>query len=118
ACLVPSSFAKDADRPKIGDELPNLRFKDIRYLQRSLSELGENKLTVLVFTNTTCPLVQKYWPKLKRLDEKYRGQGVQFVSINVSDGDEISEIAQQAIDYGVEFPFVKDIDGSCAKATG
>jgi len=110
--------SRAADRPPIGSEVPSLRFKDIRYLQRSLSELGDNKLTVLVFTNTSCPLVQKYWPKLKRLDAAYRGQGVQFVSVNVSTDDEIAEIAQQAIDFGVEFPFVKDVDGSCAQATG
>lgn len=118
ACLASGVVATEPARPKIGAELPNLHFKDIRYLQRSLTDLGEPKLTVLVFTNTTCPLVQKYWPKLKRLDEAYRAKGVQFVSVNVSDGDEISEIAQQAIDYGIDFPFVKDVEGSCAQATG
>ncbi|WP_254506817.1 redoxin family protein [Anatilimnocola floriformis] len=106
------------DRPKIGSEVPNLKFKDIRYLQRSLSDFGEPKAVVLVFSNTTCPLVQKYWPKLKRLDAAYRDKGVQFVSVNVSVDDEIAEIAQRAIDFGVEFPFVKDVDGSCVRAVG
>jgi hypothetical protein len=27
-------------------------------------------------------------------------------------------MAQQAIDFGVEFPLVKDTDGSCVKALG
>lgn len=116
--LICANESHAADRAKIGSEIPNLRFKDIRYLQRSLSDLGEPKAIVLVFSNTTCPLVQRYWPKLKRLDEKYRGQGVQLVSVNISSDDEIAEIAQQAIDFGVEFPFVKDVDGSCARATG
>ena len=83
-----------------------------------LTIFGEQKAFVLVFTNTTCPLVQKYWPKLKRLDEEYRDKGVQFVSVNVGADDEIQEIAQQAIDFDVEFPFVKDTDGSCVKALG
>ena len=69
--------------PSIGSEVPNLKFKDIRYLTRSLKDFGEKKAIVLVFTNTTCPLAQKYWPKLKRLDEQYRKEGVQFVSVNV-----------------------------------
>src|SRR5687768_16535499 len=106
------------EKPKIGSEIPNLRFKDIRYLQRSLSDFGEPKAVVLVFSNTTCPVVQKYWPKLQRLHAKYREQGVQFVSVNISGDDEIAEIAQQAIDFGVDFPFVKDVDGSCARALG
>jgi thiol-disulfide isomerase/thioredoxin len=108
----------DPDRPKIGDEVPRLTFKDIRYLPRSLKDLGDNRATVLVFTNTTCPLVQKYWPKLKRLDEEYRGQGVQFLAVNVGPDDEIQEVAQQAIDFGVIFPVVKDTSGSCVKALG
>lgn len=116
--LLGTAELRSEDRPKIGSEVPNLRFKDIRYLQRSLSDFGEPKAVVLVFSNTTCPLVQKYWPKLKRLDEKYRDQGVQFASVNISGDDEISEIAQQAIDFEVQFPFVKDVDGSCAKALG
>src|SRR6185295_10015492 len=61
---------------------------------------------------------QKYWPKLKRLDEQYRKEGVQFVSVNVGGDDEIQEIAQQGIDFGLEFPLVKDVDGSCVKKTG
>lgn len=112
------NIASAAEPAKIGSEVPVPRFKDIRYLQRSLADLGEAKAHVLVFSNTTCPLVQRYWPKLKRLDEQFRDQGVRFVSVNISGDDEISEIAQQAIDYGVEFPFVKDVDGSCARALG
>lgn len=113
-----SVCAAEPARPKIGDVAGELRFKDIRYLPRSLKDFGEQKAFVLVFSNTTCPLAQKYWPKLKRLDEKYRGQGVQFVSVNVGLDDEINEIAQQAIDYGVEFPFVKDVAYACVQATG
>ena len=59
-------LAEDAP-PSIGSEIPDLKFKDIRYLTRSLKDFGEKKAIVLVFTNTTCPLAQKYWPKLKRL---------------------------------------------------
>ncbi len=105
-------------RPPIGTEIKSLRFKDIRYLPRTLNDLGEHRATVIVFTNTTCPLVQKYWPKLKRLEAEFSAQDVQFLSINSSAGDEIAEIAQQAIDFGVEFPVVQDLHGECARALG
>ena len=59
--------AKDPDSPRIGAEIDDLRFKDIRYLPRSLKDLGDGRATVLVFTNTTCPIAQKYWPKLRRI---------------------------------------------------
>ena len=112
------AWAADAARPPIGTEIKSLRFKDIRYLPRTLADLGEHRATVIVFVNTTCPLVQKYWPKLKRLNDEFASQQVQLLCINASAGDEISEIAQQAIDFGVEFPVVQDIDGGCARAMG
>ena len=119
ACLGPDTlWAADAARTPIGAEIQSLRFKDIRALPRTLADLGETRATVIVFTNTTCPLVQKYWPKLKRLDAEFSREKVQFLSINSSAGDELAEIAQQAIDYGIEFPVVQDIDGGCAQALG
>ncbi|MES2791124.1 MAG: hypothetical protein V4719_16035, partial [Planctomycetota bacterium] len=99
---LPFSVATaDERRPLIGDEIKSLRFKDIRYLPRTLAEFGDRRAYVLVFTNTTCPLAQKYWPKLKRLDAEYRDQQVQFLSVNASQGDDLAEIAQQALDFGV-----------------
>lgn len=116
--LPETAFGAETNRPPIGTEIKELRFKDIRYLPRTLADFGEQRAYVIVFTNTTCPLAQKYWPKLKRLDEEHRGQQVQFVSINATEGDRISDIAQQAIDFGIEFPVVRDGDGSCARALG
>ncbi len=116
--LVVATLACGAQRLKIGQEAPELRFKDIRYLPRTLADLGEAKAYVIVFTNTSCPLVQRYWPKLNRLERDFREAQVRFVSINASDGDEIAEIAQQAIEYEVGFPCVRDADGSCARALG
>jgi mono/diheme cytochrome c family protein len=113
-----AAAAAGESRPKIGEPIGALKFKDIRYLTRSLDDLGKPRACVLVFTNTTCFLAQKYWPKFRRLHEKYAPQGVCFVSINVGLEDEIQEIAQQAIDFDIPFPVVKDIDGNCTKAVG
>jgi len=118
ATAAMTAISADPALPKIGDEVPRLTFKDIRYLSRSLANFGQKKAYVLVFTSTTCPLVQKYWPKLKRLSDEYREQGVQFASVNVGADDEMQDVAQQAIDFGIEFPVVKDSDGTCAKALG
>ena len=121
AALVPARVAFHAAEPErvaIGAMVPNLRFKDIRYVARTLDDLGQQKAFVLVFTNTTCPVAQKYWPKLKRLDAELRERGVQFVAINSAADDSIVQMAEQALEFGLEFPFVKDADSSCAKALG
>jgi len=116
--IVSASARAEGPGVAIGSPVADLRFKDIRYLTRSLSELGNARALVLVFTNTTCPIAQKYWPKLVRLNEAYREQGVLFAAINASEGDSIADVAQQAIEFRVPFPFVKDADGSCCRALG
>jgi thiol-disulfide isomerase/thioredoxin len=102
----------------IGTPVSELRFVDIRGLERNLKEMGTHKAIVLTFTTTTCPLVRKYLPKLAEMDAEFRSQGVLFVAVNVGAEDTVRKMASQAIDYRVPFYFVKDIDCSCAKALG
>jgi peroxiredoxin len=112
--------AEDAPRTKValGDKVPDFTFKDIRYLVRSLDDFGDKKAYVIVFTNVDCPLVQRYLPRIVRLDDEYREKGVQFLAMNVGPGDSIVENAYHAIQYDARFPFVKDYDGEAIEATG
>jgi peroxiredoxin len=103
---------------KIGATIANLTFKDIHYLPRSLDDFEKKKAFVLVFTNTSCPVVQRYFPTLQALEKEYRHQGAQFLAVNVGTDDSIVDMAAQAVKYEVEFPFVKDADGACAQALG
>lgn len=112
-----STSARSAD-PAIGDRVTRLEFKDIRALTRSLSDLGEKRAYVFVFTTTSCPLVRRSIPKLVELDARLASQGVQFVAINVGTDDTIRDMAAQAIELNAAFPFVKDTDLSCVAALG
>src|SRR3954447_2381153 len=109
---------------QIGDKLAPCKFTDIRYLPRTFSEFISQKdpirkrAFVVVFTNTTCPIVQRYLPRLKQLDADFAKQGVQFVAIDAGTDDSVLEIATQAVEHDMPFPFVKDIDGTCATACG
>jgi hypothetical protein len=103
---------------KIGAKIDDLRFKDIRYLSRSLADFGVKKAYVLVFVDCACPLAQKYLPVLDRLERNYRDKGVQFVAVNSGPNDTIPAVATQAVEFGVEFPFVKDLDCRVADAVG
>lgn len=116
ACVAHGGYA--AATVPVGQNVGKLAFKDIRYLPRSLADFSDKKAFVIVCTNTTCPLVQRYLPKLKRLDEKYRGRGVQFLSLNVGPGDSIREMAAHAVGFDLTFPTVKDINGETAAALG
>lgn len=102
----------------IGAEIADLSFKDIRSLERNLSELGSHRAYVFAFTTTQCPLVKRYLPKLVDLSKKYQDQDVVFVAVNVGPYDTIRDMASQAIDFDAPFTFVKDYDLSCAMALG
>jgi hypothetical protein len=104
--------------PRVGDRVANLTFKDIHYLPRSLADFRSARAFVLVFTNTTCPVVQRYLPVLRALEKDYRTKGVQFLAVNEGADDTITAVATQAVLHEMEFPFVKDFDGGCAEAVG
>jgi hypothetical protein len=125
ASLATSAIASSpAKRVEVGEKLASCTFTDLRYLPRSLDDfVSKNdpvpiRAFVLVFTNTTCPLVQRYLPRLKQLDADFRKRGVQFVAIDVGGEDSMLEIATQAVEHDMPFPFVKDFDGSCVAACG
>lgn len=103
---------------KIGTAVGDLRFKDIRYLARSLRDFGEKRAYVFVFVETGCPLVPKYLPTLQKLEREYRDKGVQFIAVNSGPNDTIAEMAAQAVEHGIELPFVKDFDCRVADAVG
>jgi peroxiredoxin len=103
---------------KVGDKIDNLSFTDIRYLPRSLDDFPKAKAFVLVFTNTSCPLVQRYLPTLRQLEKDYRDRGVQFLAVDADADDQVTAVAAQAVEHDMDFPFVKDEGGGCARALG
>lgn len=101
-----------------GSVVPNLTFKDIRALPRSLDDFGKPRATVLVFTTTGCPLVRRYLPRLEELSRRHASNDVQFAAVNVGPDDTIADMALQSLEQRITFPFVKDTDGSVARAVG
>ncbi len=116
--LLAAPAAHCEDAVKVGDRIGKLEFTDIRSLPRTLDDFGKKKAYVLVFTSASCPLVQRYLPTLKALEKEYRGKDVQFVAVNAAEEDSIVAMATQAVQHEVEFPFVKDFGGLCARALG
>jgi thiol-disulfide isomerase/thioredoxin len=116
--LLTAGVANGAAPVAIGSKVPNLKFKDSRYLSRSLDDFPSAKVFVLAFTETGCPLVQRYLPVLKKLEQDYRDRSVQFLAVNVSEEDAITAVAAQAVRFEIPFPFVKDFDHASVAALG
>lgn len=116
--LAADAEASPAKQVNIGDTIENFGFRDIRYLGRAFSDLGQRQAYVVIFTTLDCPVVQRYMPRIKELEAAYRDRGVQFVSINVGPNDAIREVAYQAVRADLPFPHVKDFDGEAVRALG
>jgi thiol-disulfide isomerase/thioredoxin len=116
--LLATSVGRSEDPVKVGDRIGKLKFTDIRSLPRTLDDFGKKKAFVLVFTNTSCPVAQRYLPTLQALEREYRDKEVQFVAINAAEEDSIIAMATQSVKYEMEFPFVKDFGGVCARSLG
>lgn len=112
---VPKSLTESV---AIGSKVEQLRFKDIRSVQQSLSDLGEKKAYVFIFTTTQCPIVKKSIPKIVEMSRAYDSAEVAFVSVNVGASDTIRDMAGHAIDFAIPFLSVKDYDLSVATALG
>ncbi len=103
---------------KIGDKIENLTFKDIRYLKRSLTDLGQHQAFVLVFLNGDCPVARQFVPKLRLLDEAYSSKGVQFLGVYCAPDETVMDMASHALENDIRFHVVKDEDHSVCQSLG
>src|SRR5258708_5724096 len=84
---------------KIGATIGDLQFKDIRYVARSLRDFGDKKAFVLVFVDSSCPMVPKYLPALQWFERTYSDKGVQFFAVNSGPSDTVTVMAAQAVEF-------------------
>jgi thiol-disulfide isomerase/thioredoxin len=89
----------------------------------TLDKFDDAEVLVVVFIGNGCPTVRAYEDRLKDLHEKYAEKGVQFVAVNsnnphLSPFDTHAEMVARARDGELPFPYLKDVDGSLARAFG
>lgn len=90
---------------KPGSDAPAFKLLGLDGQAHALSDY-RGKPLVLNFWGTFCPPCRQEMPTLQKEYEKWQGQGVQFVGLNLSE-DRIS--VQNFVDgYGVDFPILLD----------
>lgn len=99
---------------RIGSKIPDFTLRDYHGKQVSLSDFAENKLVVVAFLGTDCPLVRLYGPRLQELSKEFESEGVAFIGINSNRQDRPTKIGAHARKYGLEFPILKDPDNHVA----
>jgi peroxiredoxin len=98
----------------VGKKLEGFKLKDPTGKTHTLAEFKDRKTLVFVFLGTSCPISNSYAAPLSKLDERYRGQGVQILGVNANPDETLSDIAKHAQEYRLSFPVLKDAEQTLA----
>ncbi len=104
---------------KIGDAAPSFSLKNYDGKEYSLgTALKENKLVVVMFIATQCPVSNAYNERMVSLYSGYHGKKVAFLAINANVKESVDEIASHSKEHGFQFPVLKDEGNKIADAYG
>lgn len=102
-----------ADGYGIGDTATDFSLKNIDGSTVSLSDYGDAKGFLVIFTCNMCPYAKAYENRIIALDGKYKPQGVPVIAINPNNpakqpGDGFEEMKIRAAEKGFTFPYLLD----------
>lgn len=111
--------AGDFKSLKIGDAAPTFSLKNYDGKDYALPQLlKDNKLVVVMFIATRCPVSNAYDDRMQKLQESYAKKGVAIVGINSNIKELVSEIAEHSKSHGFTFPILKDENNKIADLYG
>jgi peroxiredoxin len=116
AALAP---AGDMKTLKAGDAVPAFTLKNHDGKDVSLEGvLKENKLAVVMFIATRCPVSNAYNGRMAALSGSFSGKQVAFIGVNSNKSEDAGEVGEHAKEHKFGFPVVKDPNNVIADAYG
>lgn len=101
-----------------GDTVPDFSLMDHLGRMHTLSRQTESKAVALFVHGNGCPIVRQSILKLNNLQKEFGNQGIVFALLNASTQDPIEEIANEAEEYGIRLPVLKDETQWVARTLG
>lgn len=89
-------------------KVENFRLIDHTGRSIELYRSAEAPAVVLYTHGVGCPVVRRSIPELNRLREKYGAEGVVFYMLNANSQDTRADLAEEAEEFGITFPVLKD----------
>jgi peroxiredoxin len=113
--LLPTAGqADEAASLPLSRKIAALSLPDFRGRIWSLEDFQDQRLLVVAFLGTECPLATLYAPRLADLATEYGPRGVGFVAVNSNMQDSLAEIAAYARRHELAFPILKDLGNKVA----
>ncbi|UUO05240.1 redoxin domain-containing protein [Blastopirellula sp. J2-11] len=118
--LVSPLQARDSitERTPIGGVVANMQLKDFRGKDYALADFSENRVVVLAFLGTECPLAKLYGRRLQELSDEFAPKKVAIIGVMSNQHDAITEIAAFARLHKISYPLLKDVGNRLADAAG
>jgi len=110
--------AASAKADPLGKHINGFAARDIQGRERSLAELADKPLVVVIFLGTECPLAKLYAPRLAELNAQYKDRGVAFLGISSNQQDSITELTSYVTRHGLDIPMLKDLNNTIADQFG
>jgi peroxiredoxin len=117
AVLASGPGANAGENQPIGKKVDNFSLPDFHGKAYSLDDY-QDKVVVLAFLGTECPLAKIYAPRLRDLAAEFEKQGVVFLGIDANLQDSLTEIGAFARVNGMTFPMLKDNNNVLADRVG
>lgn len=99
-------------------KIANFKLKDQNGKTHELYKMTDAKVIVLTMHTKGCPIGQQLMPDFNQLHAKYEPLGVKFLMMNSNTYDTPAMIAEEATDFGVTIPILKDADQSIGEPLG
>lgn len=99
-------------------KIANFKLPDQNGKMHELYKMTDAKAIVLTMHTKGCPIGQQLMPDFNELHAKYEPQGIRFLMMNSNTYDTPAMIAQEAKDFGVTIPILKDADQSVGEPLG
>jgi peroxiredoxin len=113
---TPLDAGSDIVVDKLNKKIDNITLHDKAGHPRSLYDVKDKKAIVVVFLSFDCPVSTSYSSALAELAKTYRGKQVAVIAVNSSDDSDAARIAEQAAEYKLPFPVLKDENFRAADA--
>ncbi|MGE3806306.1 MAG: redoxin domain-containing protein [Gemmataceae bacterium] len=116
--LAMNSVRAEEPKSPLGRKVDNFTLKDYRGAVHTLDQYKDQKLIVLAFLGTECPLVKLYGPRLEEVQKQFADRGVVVLGINANVHDSVTEMAAYARIHKLSFPILKDLGNVVADQLG